>query len=296
MITPPPGWLRSAGANVVTLRPPEGGGHVRYHERLPPARFTSIVAELLAADPGFEVRELGTPARAVTTDGELAAWTTVGGVVDGNPAVRFIGAVFVDEFVAALDAVALSPAAERTVLYTARELLVGASFGLGVRRRRFFYTPPAGWQGLPSGLTATWHHPRFPRHAAVIVVPAAEPCADPAHVVAERFVGDEEARGFIASGPLTLETVAAAGLAAVRVGYAGSWRAGAPPATLEAFIATDGRYRYVVRLESRALEALEADRQTARAVAASVRPLPAHGAGAPASSPKLRALSDLWSE
>jgi len=281
---------------MTSLRPPSDDGFVRYYERRPVRRFKDLVLDLLAEDRDFDARSFTSPRRAMTTEGEVAAWIAVDGVFANERAARFIGAVYADDFIAAIDALAFTPRASRTIIATARELLAGVSLGLGVRRRRFYYAPPPGWTGIAAGGETSWMPPDFPRHRAIIVVPPAEPCADAASVVADRFLEDEQQRGFMLSGIVNVKPFAPDRPGAITLSYAGSWRRDRPIMTHHAVIATDGRYRTVLRLETLAAERLDEDCATLHAAARSVEPPAAPGAGARPHERTLRVLSELWSE
>jgi hypothetical protein len=187
VITSPPGWTQHFGAHLVTLYPPEGGGRIRFYERIRPVlSFSALLERVLADDPEFRVSAVHEPREIITSEGEYGAWVRITGSRESGAATHFIGAVFTDEFAAALDTLVVVRGRSALLERTARELLVESSFALGVRRRRFVYRPPPGWQAIPSGLVANWYPPDFPDNNANIVVAAAEPSsADPA----EHFSG-----------------------------------------------------------------------------------------------------------
>src|SRR5882672_2063379 len=170
----PDAWTRSYGANLTTAYP--GGGRFRAHERfLPQPRFATIVEHILADDGMFLVHEFGETLRLVTVEGEYAARVRIDGIRDGRAARRFVGAVFLGEYAAALDCIAIEPSRFAELERWFLELLHGARFSMGRRPRQFQYVPPPGWHALPSGLTASWYPLDYPRNATRIVIPPTYP-------------------------------------------------------------------------------------------------------------------------
>jgi hypothetical protein len=184
----------------VLFYPPEGrsAGQVRYRERLAPLRsFAALVQEVLAADPEWQTIEAAVREPLVTTEGEYAFFLTLDGTIGAAPCRRFIGAVYGDDFASVIDTLCRDPARAVSFEQLARELLRDVSLGLGVRRRRFLYTPPQGWQALPTGLVANFYPPGFPEDLTNLVVYPANPRAGPAESVFEELLRDDEERGFV---------------------------------------------------------------------------------------------------
>jgi hypothetical protein len=175
MISIPPGWIHHHGVNLVTLYPDEGGGRLRYYERLPTMRMSEVVARVVADDPAFALTAAGACTPFLTLEGEHGLYVPLRGVRDGARVWRALAAVNTDEFTAALDTLIVAPERREALERKSWELMVGLSFGLGVRRRRFLYEPPPGWWAMASGLSAVWHPPEYPRRATTLTVAAAEP-------------------------------------------------------------------------------------------------------------------------
>lgn len=283
MITTPAGWTQHFGVHLVSLYPPDGGGRIRYHERLGALRpFSAVIATVLANDPAFVA---GGPPRdvqtVITSEGEYGAWARIDGARAGRAAVHFVAAIFGDEFVAAVDALVLEPARGALIEQVARELVVGATLRLGTRRRRFLYTPPPGWQAVPSGLTANWYPPGFPRDNANLVVLPAEPAHESPHHaidVAALLAADRD-RGYALTGE-----VAQADLTSIGglVGRRCAFDVRRPSGDLlhRAFASfAEGAYTYVIRLESLAPAGpARADHDAVfLAVARSAMPVPVAG-------------------
>lgn len=273
MLLLPADWVTHFGANLVTTYPPGLGARFRYFERLAPQPgMASIVQRALHNDPAFRAHGVGEMTRLVTREGEYGAYVEIDGEREGSRATKLVGAVFVDEFATALDAIALVPTELPAVRDAFVELLRSDAHGLTGRPRRFFYAPPAGWHGLPSGATANWYPLDFPRNRTNLVVP-------PAEVVAG---GGEQAReAAVAQLALGLELEASTRGELTAHGVRGSVvqlhgrRAGNPAPIyreLALFVVGDRLYR--MRLETtNAAQILEL-RAVFRAVASSFRPLP----------------------
>jgi hypothetical protein len=295
MIAPPPSWSRHGGVHVLTLVPPRGKARIRYHERLPPRPFVDTVDALLAEDRALRVHLRSEVSRLVTVEGEYAAWLSLGGEDAGGPVRRWIGAVLLDEFVAALDGVSHEPALDDTVATTTRWLLAHASYRLRERPRRYLYRAPEGWQGVPSGLVTTWYPPGFPRRATALAVHPAEASADDPSALLDALLADEEARGFERSGNLdSVVAPGAAGLSGRCWRYAGRWPSEPAPLLRSVVILSDGARRYVLRLE-RAASGGDDD-AVLLATAATVRPLPRAGGATPASIHGAPGITSPWSE
>lgn len=175
MITFPADWTQHFGVNLVTAYPSDTGARFRYHERLQPAPgFADIVRRATADDPDFRIHGVSETMRTVTCEGEYGAWVALEGRRQGKAARRYIGAVFMDDFAALLDAIAIRPDKFSEVELLSFKLLRSARFGMARRPRRFFYVPPVGWQGVPSGATANWYPSDFPNNRTTIVVPPAQ--------------------------------------------------------------------------------------------------------------------------
>ncbi len=173
------GWVQHHGANLVTLYPPGGGGRIRIFERLRPLqRASQVIARVLATDPGFKTTQVGKATPLTTSEGELGLWIDLQGNREGAAVRRGIAMIFADEFVVAFDVLAIEPTVWDTVDTAARRLVAGHQLGLGIRQRRFIYTPPAGWTSLARGLVAYHYPPDFPRDPSLLVVHPAIPAPE----------------------------------------------------------------------------------------------------------------------
>ncbi|MGN6107284.1 MAG: hypothetical protein ACTHU0_19405 [Kofleriaceae bacterium] len=277
MLQFPSDWVQQFGVNLATALPPELGARFRYHERLrPQPSFSTIVQRFLASDPEFKVHQLGEMVRVVTTEGEYGAWVAVEGRREGARAMRYLGAVFLDEFAAALDVIAILPKHFSQVEQLSIELLRSASFGMARRPRPFFYVPPVDWQAVPSGTTANWYPLDFPNNLSNIVVPAAS-----------RIEGDEggaralEAAFAQLGAGLTVESshrddfASSTGVPGRYMRLTGHRAGRAEPIYRELAFFVVAPYAYGMRLETTNAAQLLALREVFRGVAGSFRPLPA---------------------
>jgi hypothetical protein len=292
VITPPQGWLVEVGVQRVVLSHPSRSGRVVYHERLPVEPF-AVLVDRLVAPPGTA---RAAPLRLVTAEGEHAAWQVLDGEDSLGRVRHHVGAVLIDEFATLLHGTSRDVVDDGEVAAVTRDLLTSASFGLGVRRRRFYYEPPAGWLAVPHGLVATFYPPGFPRQRTRLTVHPAEPSVEGADAAFDRILADEQRRGLILKGAVgAIPFRSAAGLAGFRYHYGGSWRGDPRPQLHDVVVLADGRYRHVARLETLAPVFAFADHDALTAVASSFEPVPGPAGGlAPRLAPA--GLGEPWSE
>ena len=260
MLRLPAEWQRRYGDNVLTATLPRLDLRLRYHERLrPQPAFSTIVERALASDREMRPHDIGKMQRLVTAEGEYGAAITIRGRRGNTQALRWIGAVFLDEFATTLDVLATAHVAEVEAL--SLELWRGQRFEIAARPRPFYYVPPRDWQGLPSGLVANWYPPDFPANRSMIVVPPAQIVDDPAAAI--------EAHA----------TELAAGLVVEHLERDDNYvelrgrREDTIVTRAMATIVVEPRL-YCLRLETLRVDRLDEVRDTFRAVAASIRPLP----------------------
>lgn len=187
MISAPSGFTLIPGVETLTLIPPGGmaAGVIHYQERMRPlCHLGLIVRRQLAAQPQFRALEQSPPERLVTLEGEHAALVQIAGSENGRSAVRYVSVIFGDDFYALTSALCMMPqgidanpkAVREQWSELMRTLLVQDSLGLGtLRRRRYEYQPPEGWQPLTMGFVTDWIAPGFPREAAAITAFPAVP-------------------------------------------------------------------------------------------------------------------------
>ena len=260
------------------MYPPDGGGRIRFYERIRPlVSFSQIVRMVLRNDPAFRVKMLLAPCEVITCEGEYGAWVRVQGTREGVAAVHFVGAVFADEFAAALDTLVVLKDKAEMLEATAKEMLANVSFGLGVRRRRYLYCPPAGWQAIPNGLVANWYPPDFPANHSNIVVYPAQPMLDAGHHTFAYFLSQEEAQGFTLHGEGGVDIVSEGGLEGKHWQFTGRRANRDDLVHREVITFLSPTYSYALRMESFDTTRLPETREIFRQTARTIQPIPSPG-------------------
>src|SRR5262249_50642794 len=156
------GWRRTLSGDRITLVHPEGElvGAIRYRESVRPlAAMSAIVGDLIARAAEFRDPAVGPIQRGLTEEGEYTCRVAVSGTVRGDPARRHIAVVPADDDYALLTGVSRAPSRFDELASSVEPLLAKDAHGRGLRRRRYLYAAPAGWQGLARGLTTEWQPP-----------------------------------------------------------------------------------------------------------------------------------------
>lgn len=183
MIPQVPGWSMVARNGGYTLTPPEGPtcGAIRYEERLRPVLpIAALLAAAQARDPRFRVTRQRPPELLTTQEGEYAALVLLEGRLDGlaTPVQRAIGYVFGDDFYARTAGLALRADQFARFEDQVRKLVLADTHYLGVRRRRFLFSPPPGYFGVERSLLHAYYYATdYPHDPAVICVYPAIPLA-----------------------------------------------------------------------------------------------------------------------
>ncbi|MCS6914483.1 MAG: hypothetical protein RMK29_13235 [Myxococcales bacterium] len=288
----PLGWVVLPGQHCVLYHPPEGrgAGEVRYHERLYPARRPrDLFLEATRLDPSL--RPLSPPEALVTEEGEFAFLLSLAG--DGPIWRRHLGTVFCDEFSTLLDVIVRDPLRADEMERLCRRLLLGTSLGLGLRRRRYRYLPPAGWQGLPMGLTTTWYPPEYPRDLTHLCVYPASPVPDPPEAAFQAALEEEQGRGLRVQGCRGPEPfLSSTGLRGHLWHVDGRHRHG-KRFFRKMCIYRQGPYLYTLRLDTLSAERLAEHEAVFVAVARSVSALPTPPAAALGTE---RSAVALWAD
>jgi hypothetical protein len=181
MISRLEGWTWDVRGGGVTLSPMRAGpsvGVISYRERVGPLRS---IAEILRDKPDvdFKIKRVSPVTPLVTYEGEFAAIVDFEGVSMEMPVQRSLGFVFGDDWYSEIAAVVHNREYFAMFAGTVRELVRGDRLMLGVRRRRYSYTPPAGWDGysrLP--MFATWFPPEYPKSPTSITIYPAIPTTE----------------------------------------------------------------------------------------------------------------------
>jgi hypothetical protein len=154
-----------------------------------------------------------------------------------------------------------------------RRLVLELPLGLGdERRRRFRYSPPAGWRSLTRhGLITEWFAPKFPSNPTMITVFPSSPMRELPSRAFDRNMHEMRWSGFAEtskSGPFTLSVPQ---LLAEEMHLVGTWRDG-KPAHIDIVVLHDNARMYMLRLDHDGTRTDE-NRAVLHALAASVQPI-----------------------
>jgi hypothetical protein len=276
------GWGQIPGVDSHRLVHPDGAkvGMILYRERTRPLLRLSALVDRWSHHPSFTSHKNGLPDVVATAEGEYAVTLTISGVVDGKPAQQDLGFVFGDDFYALIQGICFVEAEFARMASVVRHLVVNDQHVLGVRRRRFLYTPPRRWQGLARGFQTDWYPPNYPSNPSSLSVFPATPTELSAADLVESRLRVDMSRGFkvdAVTGPTDLAS--SFGLAGVGYGVTGV--TANQRAFLRRFVVfRDARHAYPLLLETAAPEsARPALERIFEEVCASVQPLPQPAAG-----------------
>ena len=206
------------------------------------------------------------------------------GTQAGQELVRTVGAVYGDDFQAVIVGTARRPVHVTSIAAHVRTLVVHDQHFLGVRRRRFRYQRPRGWD---ERFVAPFHvHHGSPDGAVIVVHPAVPGGADLEHIhrTVAAMAGDERIEMPAETAPEPAD--AAAGLDGASFTVVGRAR------TLVAVFLGDDRYSYPITLACPNAAAASAT-ATLRALIRTVEPLPRARIALSAASP---AAFTHWAE
>jgi hypothetical protein len=188
MIVIPPGWSVTNELESIELVHPGGRdvAVIEYRERVRPLAKAGAIVRRFLAERAFRCSELPDVVERLTTvEGEYASQVTLAGDDRGRPAQCDLGIVFGDDFYARLAAICYRSELYDELTKLVHDLVVGDVHVLGMRRRRFEYAPPRGWQPIVRGFVTDWLAPEYPRDAVLLTVYPANPLAlAPAKLVA----------------------------------------------------------------------------------------------------------------
>jgi hypothetical protein len=275
-------WTAHSTADGTLFYPPEGrltaGVHVR--ERLRPLERTHDIVRVairhLAAN--VEITKVGPIESLATDEGEYAAIIELDGKgrdPTGHAMKYVIGFVFGDDFYDRIDGYFSESPKSSEYHSLIRAYVLAYRLNLGeFRSRRFYYDPPAGWQGRARNMLAQWFTFDYPKRPSQMIVSAAYPSTKiEASVTARaliqrRLIGFKQERETGESFPPT-----EAGLHMGVHHVVGRFENDPSITDLCTVVATDQRYVYVTRLET-STQWFEEDRAALMKLAGSIRPLP----------------------
>lgn len=273
------GWSRKTLADGIVLYPPGGraAGGIRIRDRVRPLRAVrQLVDETrAAAEAALRDQTIGALERATTLEGEYAAIVPMSARrrADDRAIARTLGFVFGEEFYAEIDGIIEESAGAASFAEHVREVVLRTSLGLGeIRRRRFLYTPPRGWQALVRALSSDWIAPAYPRDAGAITVFHAKPIVASPTAQFERMLREDLPAGFEGNSAAPAAIRTRNGLTGEIISLSGRYP-GAPPRWFDLAVLSDTRFLYLVRLDS-GEAGLEAHRFVHRELVESIVPLP----------------------
>jgi len=271
-------WRRIFVADGLILTAPEGtnAGAIRIRTRVRPLVRMSELVDMLVRQlgPEFPEHTREPPARVTTLEGEYAVVLHLRGRGPRGELNRTVAILLGDDSFDAIDGATAVPALRDRLRAAVEGLANGYSLGLGDnRRRRYFYRPPVGWQGIARPQSAIWLPPRFPKTKATITVYDAQP-VEPTPVLAQnRALFQDLDSDFVRDEPRPpLPAALRPGLQGRIVPTTGRYP-GRPPEIVHEATLADERYRYFARLEC-AEEQLAAAGDAFLALVSSIEPLP----------------------
>lgn len=278
------GWSRKWMADGFMLFPPEGRsvGGLRVQDRVRPLRTVRWLVDQAVKEGAVFITDIqvGKLKRFVTLEGEYACLITMAGKrkADGLPVERTMGFVFGEDFFSRVDGIMQLQAQFEPFRGRIEAITRNLTLGLGaVRRRRYLYTPPAGWQGLGRTFRSDWIPQDYPRDNAMIQVFHAKPFTDAPkpQVAFERMLREDLGHGLIVEPYEPAQTIEdhPGELWGEITRLAGHYPGG-PRLHFDLAVLADARFLYVLRLETGEAK-LEEHRAAFRSVVSSVRPLPA---------------------
>lgn len=277
MIVCPPGWHIERGEDRATLVPPEGRacGEVGYRRRVRPLRpARTVAAELIAQRPQLTAVTLSEPEMLLTAEGEYAAILVASGRRGDQLVQLAIGVVFGDQHMSTLIAEIARPEYADYLTDAVRYFVYHEALKLGLRKRRFLYDPPTGWQGLPSGLLTNWYPLDFPKNPVTLAVHPATPTDGPPESVFAALLARYKQKNFQLEAQYGPELVTSDhglhGKAWCIVGTI----PGRERLVRDLLVFADSRYLYALLLESTPAADRAAQQALLPRVARSVRPIP----------------------
>ena len=278
------GWSFQVLPDGFAMSHPDGAnvGTIHYRERARPVRrVLELARDVLAGWPEFAIEHLGDIERMTTADGEYAAVVTALGGERGHPVRRDLGFVLTDDFFSSATATSRVPERAGELAALLRELVRHDVHALGIRRRRYEYEPPPGYQPVRQALTVEWIPPDYPHNATTIIVYPANPRVGYAAADPTRVARELEQLGYAVHGEASAVPVTSAGGLAGIVQHIEFDGRGEAPGRRSTALLTDERYVYPVELTCRSPQRWADVGAAFLRLVQSIQPLPGPTAPAP---------------
>ena len=263
------GWQRERGPDgAIVLVHPHGGevATIAVRERVRPlARVSAVIAQRTAA-----LAATADPIeRLATVEGEHAAVV----VLHTALTEHVLGVIYGDDFQTIVESATPHAEHQASVRDLVRDVVSHFPLGLGRDRyRRFRYRPPRGWQGTLDGLITDWHPPDPRSDAAIKVLPARPLGQHPRVIQLDAWLRDQRLAEFTLAQPLSRKDVSHHGFTGALARAVGAF-SGGPQRIFVTAALDDGRYQYVLRLETGPADVDAHEREFFEVVASCV-PLP----------------------
>jgi hypothetical protein len=259
-----------------SLLPPAGAGSIRIREGVRPLRTAAAIIRhrLLAEGVRPVVQELGPIEPLITRQGEYGVLQSSSGLRHGQPFFQTTGVIFGDDFYTSIEGETPDPEAAPRFRQAVSELTL--HYGIGqafLRRRRYRYSPPPGWQAYTRQLIAEWQAPNYPSEMALITVFPARPIGETLPGALDRVLHEMSWFGYRNERLEEPEpALTEYGLEGVSWKTIGAYEDGVRMFT-QIVVFQDPQFLYVLRLES-SPDDHEAYRSTFESVLQTVQPVP----------------------
>jgi hypothetical protein len=172
------GWRRvPVEGGVMLVAPDAGAGVIRIRSRIPLRPFRVVLEEYARQGIGGAALDLSaSPVSFATDEGEYAALFELASPPGDRRVACVVGLVVGDESMAIVDGRTVRDDARADLRERVEALTRSFCLGLGSDRwRRYFYTPPFGWQAIERPRAECWLAPGFPKNPGTITVFHARP-------------------------------------------------------------------------------------------------------------------------
>jgi len=277
MIVIPRGWTLVNELDHLALV--HAGGRevavVRYRERsYPLLKVGTLVRAELSGHPQFKPSAVpDVVERVLTAEGEYGALATIEGEEGGVRTQRDLGFVFGDDFYSVVSAVCYRAEEFEELTKLVRDLVVSDTHALGLRRRRYEYSPPRGWQPLVRYFVTDWLAPEYPKDPVHVTVYPANPIT----IAPPNLLAALAASGRTPESRLEREQVAALRTPSGLAGEVAEivFTTGARRTVKLCMVLADQRFTYSMEVTAQSDAHLAAHRAEIEDLFTSVQPIPA---------------------